>query len=68
MLRQGPARMPRLYQCGDTASARPAAIVTVGAATKLRTLIPANEAMPDTGMMALSDVTGLRLQKGSQSR
>jgi hypothetical protein len=42
---------------------QPIQIVIVDTDEKMKTLIPAVEAMLDTGMMALSDVDAVRLQK-----
>jgi PII-like signaling protein len=47
---------------------RPIVISIVDAADKLNALIPAVERMMDTGLMALSDVRVIRVQKGSQPR
>lgn len=47
---------------------QPIVIVIVDTEEKLATLIPAIEAMLDTGMMALSTVDSVRIQKSSSPR
>ncbi len=47
---------------------QPIQIVIVDTEEKMRTLVPAIEAMLDTGVMALSDVTARRIEKSSQPR
>jgi len=47
---------------------QPIAVVIIDTEEKMNTLIPAVEAMLDTGMMALSNVGVLRVEKGSQPR